>query len=91
VKTTSEDFIILLLGELFPQITRDKFIVANQRLREDLNLDSLDMINLQLAIEERLHYKFDPLENNLAEIFESVESISNFLKDIGSTKDKRLK
>ena len=54
-------------------------MVANQRLREDLNLDSLDMINLQLAIEERLHYKFDPLENNLAEIFESVESVASFL------------
>lgn len=79
MKKTSKDFIILLLGELFPQITRDKDMVANQRLREDLNLDSLDMINLQLAIEERLHYKFDPLENNLAEIFESVESVASFL------------
>ena len=83
MKKTSKDFIILLLGELFPQITRDKDIVTNQRLREDLNLDSLDMINLQLAIEDRLHYKFDPLENNLAEVFESVESVASFLDYIG--------
>ncbi|WKZ48469.1 MAG: phosphopantetheine-binding protein [Anaerolineales bacterium] len=83
MKKTSKDFIILLLGELFPQITRDKDMVTNQRLREDLNLDSLDMINLQLAIEDRLHYKFDPLENNLAEVFESVESVASFLDYIG--------
>ncbi len=83
MKKTSKDFIILLLGELFPQITRDKDMVNNQRLREDLNLDSLDMINLQLAIEDRLHYKFDPLENNLAEVFESVESVASFLDYIG--------
>lgn len=54
-------------------------ILPEHRLRDDLELDSLAMVNLQVALEDELDMRFDPIEIDLAEVFETVESLADFL------------
>lgn len=54
-------------------------IHLDHRLREDLSLDSIAMVNLQVAIEDKFDFRFDPTEMDLVNIFESVNSLVDFL------------
>ena len=55
-------------------------ILPQHKLREDLELDSLAMVNLQVAIEDEFDMRFDPIENNLTEVFETVGSLMAFVE-----------
>ena len=55
-------------------------ILLEHRLREDLELDSLDMVNLQVAVEDEFDIRFDPVETDLTEVFQTVGSLAEFLK-----------
>lgn len=68
-----------ILLELFPRLADMEPILPSHRLRDDLDLDSLDMVNLQIAIEDTFNISFDPIETDIAEAFESVESLANYL------------
>lgn len=68
-----------ILLELFPRLADMEPILPSHRLRDDLDLDSLDMVNLQIAIEDTFNINFDPIETDIAEVFESVESLANYL------------
>ena len=68
-----------LLADIFPRLTQLDTIKAEYRLRDDLEIDSLDMVTLQLAIEEKFDIRFDPIETNLADVFETVGSVAMFL------------
>jgi acyl carrier protein len=51
-------------------------ILPEHRLREDIGLDSLAMIDLLVAIEEEFHIYLDPLEVDLYSAFETVGSLT---------------
>jgi acyl carrier protein len=55
-------------------------ILPDHSLREDLELDSLGMVNLQVAIEDEFDIRFDPVETDLTEVFETVESLAEFIQ-----------
>jgi len=57
-------------------------ITLESRLREDLELDSLAMVNLQVAIEDEFDIRFDPVETDLTEVFETVGTLINFIEKI---------
>lgn len=69
-----------ILCGLSPCLDRPVAILPEHRLREDLKLDSLDMVALQLTIEEHFHIRFNPIEMDLTEAFESVGSLAHFLE-----------
>jgi len=69
-----------ILVDAFPWIDDVSSILPEHGLREDLELDSLAMVNLQVAIEDTFAIRFDPIEMDLAEVFETVGSLADFLE-----------
>lgn len=48
-------------------------------LRSGLELDSLNMVMLQVEIEEEFRFTFDPIEDDFEKIFETFGSLCNYL------------
>ncbi|MCA9734093.1 MAG: acyl carrier protein [Deferribacteres bacterium] len=55
-------------------------IAPEHRLREDLELDSLAMVSLQVAVEDEFDIRFDPVETDLTEVFLTVGSLTKFIE-----------
>lgn len=55
-------------------------ISLDDRLRDDLKLDSINLVNLQVEIEDCFNIRFNPLETDLAFIFKTVDSLLSFLE-----------
>lgn len=51
----------------------------NDGLVDDLGLESLVLVTLQVALEKRLGIRFDPLEADLTEVFDTVGSLARHL------------
>lgn len=77
---TKLKFIQQILVNLFDWITDANQIFPEHRLREDLELDSVAMVNLQVAIEDEFDIRFDPIETDLAEVFDTVGSLADFIE-----------
>ena len=65
-------------------ITRDRFdwigdAAPDSDLREDLDLDSLHLAELQVAVEDRFAVVFDPLDEELVDAFTSVRHLSAYV------------
>lgn len=51
----------------------------NTKLADDLQMDSFDIITLQVALEDMFEFKFNPLEDDFVEIFENIGNLEHFL------------
>ena len=56
-------------------------ITKDSRLREDLELDSLSLVNLQVKLEDELEIRFDPVEMDLTQTFKTVGTLVSFLEN----------
>lgn len=65
----------------FDWLTDGDCILAEHRLREDLELDSLAMVSLQVAIEDEFEIRFDPVQPDPTVVFHTVGSLAHFLED----------
>lgn len=75
---TVRDQVIQILLENFERLSGD--ICPEHRIIQDLGLDSIEMVTLQIAIEDRFDFRFDPNFVDLAEVFYTVGSLINFLE-----------
>lgn len=50
------------------------------RLREDLNMESLQLVLLQVELESVFGFTFDPLDDDFRKIFETAESVYSYVK-----------
>ncbi len=50
------------------------------RLREDLGLDSLHLVELQMRVEDRFRVRFDPLDDGFIEAFETVGGLHRYVR-----------
>ena len=50
------------------------------RLVEDLKLDSINLVNLQVMVEDEFDIRFNPIEDNLADVFETVGSLLDYME-----------
>jgi acyl carrier protein len=57
----------------------EDMISPNKKFREDLCLDSINMVNLQVAVEDDFDIRFDPISTDLAEVFSSVDTLTKFI------------
>lgn len=66
-----------------------KPVCMNMILREDVGLDSIDLVVLQVELEDRLHIRFDPLEDEFSKIFYNIETLYKCLEmKIGEDGDR---
>lgn len=49
------------------------------RLRDDLDLDSLHLVSLQVAVEDHFGVAFDPADPQLADAFDSMASLTDYV------------
>ncbi len=49
------------------------------KLADDLQMDSFDIVTLQVALEEMFLFEFNPLEDDFVGIFENMDSLEKFL------------
>lgn len=52
-------------------------------LRDWLEMDSLEMVMLQVEIEEEFQFTFDPIEDDFEKIFETFGSLCTYLENRG--------
>ena len=57
-------------------------LLPEHRLREDLGLDSLAMVDLMVAIEDTLDVYFDPVQMDLDVAFETVRSLADLVTEL---------
>ncbi|MBC8492861.1 MAG: acyl carrier protein [Chloroflexi bacterium] len=51
-------------------------------LVDDLGLESFALVTLQVSLEKRLGIRFDPLEADLTEVFDTVGSLARYLSTL---------
>jgi acyl carrier protein len=56
-------------------------ITEQSNLVKDLELDSINLVNLQVMIEDEFHIYFNPIEDDLAETFETMYSLINKIEE----------
>ncbi len=59
---------------------KEKDIKLDSNLRYDLKLDSLSIINLQVTIEDEFGIRFNPLETDLSEVFNTISSLIKYIE-----------
>lgn len=62
----------------FPWVLEYANVTADARLRDDLQLDSLHLVALQVAVEDRLGIRFDTADAALLDAFESVGALGSY-------------
>lgn len=50
------------------------------RLQEDLDMESLQLVLLQVELEAEFGFTFDPLDDDFRQIFQTVESVYDYVK-----------
>lgn len=53
---------------------------AGLTLRDDLGLDSLHLVALQVAVEDRYGLAFDPADEQLVDAFDTVASLAKYVE-----------
>lgn len=48
-------------------------------LREDYELDSINLVNFQIEIEDYFEIRFDPVIEDLGEVFRSISTLSDYI------------
>lgn len=82
-ETRSERTSLALISQIlrleFPRFAELGILPLGCALMDDLGLDSVEMVGLQVAIEDQFSLRFDPLVDDLAEIFRTVDSLASYL------------
>ena len=67
-----------LIASSFPWALTYADVTPEARLRGDLNLDSLHLVQLQVAVEDQLGIRFDPGDAELLDAFDSVGALGTY-------------
>ena len=68
-----------IIAEVHENGIRAETLGVADRLREDLGLDSVALVDLMVALEQRFGFFVDPLCLELADAFETVGSLESFV------------
>lgn len=55
-------------------------VSLKSKLREDLGLDSVSLINFQILIEDEFDIRFNPIEDDITRIFYDINSLVDYLE-----------
>jgi acyl carrier protein len=75
------DQVTVILSETRGCLLERGQIGPSHRLREDLGLDSLAMVDVMVAMEDAFSIQFDPVTTDLEQVFGSVGSLASFLQN----------
>jgi acyl carrier protein len=78
MNVSKEDFEKILLKELDFHITVDAEVTLSARLKEDLDIDSLECIDILLSLEDKHKVEIDNTMMDMKEII-TVQNLSDFV------------
>lgn len=78
-----ERIIRIVIGMLQKTVKYDESVVVTKEseLLDDLGFDSIMLIVLQVEIEDAFHIRFNPVEEDLQQIFMSVQTLADYVQD----------
>lgn len=50
------------------------------KLVGDLQMDSINLVNVQVMLEDEFDIRFNPIEDNLTDVFETVHNLVNYIE-----------
>lgn len=50
------------------------------RIADDLQMDSFDIVTLQVVLEDNFGFEFNPLEDDFEEIFQTMGNLEQFVR-----------
>lgn len=68
-----------LVSELPDCLISFEQILPERKLMEDLGIDSVAMVDLMVAVEDCFDIYFDPVQTNMAEVFETIGSLAAYI------------
>ena len=63
-------------------------VTVGDGLVDGLGLDSLGLVRLQVGLEAKLNIRFDPLEVDLTEVFDTVGSLARYLESVSTAPEE---
>ena len=76
----TENRIIEIVTEMFRNsagYNKDVTVSDKTRIQDELGFDSIMLIVLQIDIEDAFHIRFDPVEEDLQQVFLSVRTLTD--------------
>lgn len=75
--------VTIVIGMLQKAVKYDESIVVTKEseLLDDLGFDSIMLIVLQVEIEDTFHIRFNPVDEDLQQIFMSVQTLADYVQD----------
>ena len=70
-----------IVEDKFGEMIQKKAILPEDRLQEDLGLDSVHLVDLIVALEDKFDIHFDPIDVDLTEVFRTIGSLTNYIMD----------
>ncbi|MCI8939900.1 MAG: hypothetical protein HFH12_07910 [Dorea sp.] len=80
-----EETILRIVSEQYNSLTGNaeaRIITLYTDIRKDLGFDSIMLVVLQIGIEDAFHIRFDPVKNDLKDVFTTIQNISDCVQGI---------
>lgn len=68
-----------LVEESFPWAAETGALTRAARLREDLELDSIHLVELQVLVEDAFEVRFDPADEGFLDAFDSLGALAAYV------------
>lgn len=84
-KKIEERILRIVSEQYFNSFGRDNGsieITINTNIRKDLGFDSIMLVILQIVIEDAFGIRFDPMEDDLNNVFTTIQEISRYVYGI---------
>lgn len=87
-ESTLKELKAIIAGLMEPPGDPERFS-EDDGIRDDLGFDSVGMVDLMIEVEGCFGVYFDPLEEDLTKIFQTVGSLLNFVDERGKFRDRK--
>lgn len=80
----TENKIIEIVTEMFRNsavYNKDVTVNAETQIQDELGFDSIMLIVLQIDIEDAFHIRFDPVEEDLQQVFLTVRTLTDSVQN----------
>lgn len=77
---TAVNDIIELIHQEFADRSGDWMIGGRSHITKDLGLDSMDIVRLQVALEDKYGIRFDPESTDFEQVFETPENLARHIE-----------
>lgn len=70
------------ISEIIEEINSETYdnFSEDDNLVDDLKLDSINLVSMQVMIEDEFDIRFNPIEDDLSHVFETIGSLLHYIE-----------